>query len=384
MYKATSSDDKVDQWRAAYRAPNELRFEGEGQKMIARNGVITVLKTTPDGKDVWARVGWEELSSERCGSLSRSIAAEFERQRTSWSSGLDCGPMFRLELGKSKTDGGKHDRFRFELGYDCPRVALLQWIEEFQLFGEHKGFVEVVAEGDDRRVLRTPNGSEVTLSMRTGFLESLLRKEDRGTARMELETLDLHPKFDDHEFDPVAKPEGVEDVSAAYANQLGDRLADQLEDKFGDWISSQVGSKSLEWSADCRAHAGRVFETIAGDAITARTRDWQSKARQKIEHIGQWIRSAYASGGGKQPELEATIKARIEESRRTLVESLNEYEKKGPTSPFFDADSIPDADLRTDLDGLLLKAWAKTFERVLHDPMLEAFDDAVSKAKAGG
>jgi hypothetical protein len=45
---------------------------------------------------------------------------------------------------------------------------------------------------------------------------------------------------------------------------------------------------------------------------------------------------------------------------------------------------VPDKDLRTDLDGLLQDAWNKAFARVLHDPMLEVFDEQVSKAKSGG
>ena len=383
VYKATtSSDDKVDSIRIAYRAPDELRFEGKGHQIIARNGVITTRTTAPDGKESWARVAWEESSEERCASLSKSIAVEFERQRTSWSCGLDCGQRFELEIGK--TDGGRHDRFGLQLGYACPREALLGWLQDFKWVEESKRSLEVVAEGDDRRVMKTPNGSAVTLSMRTGFLESMVRKDDRGTATIELETLDLHPKFDDDTFDPGAKPEGVEDISAALTNHVGEQQTVALEDTFAEWISSQVGSKSLEWNDDSRTHAEKVFETIAGDAITSRTQTWQSKTKQWIEHVGEWIRSAYAPGGGKQPELEAAIEARIEEGRRNLVESLNGYEKKGPSSPFFTAGSVPDADLRTDLDGLLLKAWAKAFERVLHDPMLEAFDEAVSKAKAGG
>jgi hypothetical protein len=45
---------------------------------------------------------------------------------------------------------------------------------------------------------------------------------------------------------------------------------------------------------------------------------------------------------------------------------------------------VPDDDLRKDLEDVLDKSWAKAFDRVVRSPMLVAFDETVSKAKAGG
>jgi hypothetical protein len=366
--KAKDTDESL---RIAYHSPGEFQVAGLGMHMTARDGILTAL--TPSS---WARLDFGALVDRRSKIVADAIATEFIAQRGSWESGISFGPILQVEL--PVVDDGKHDQFDFTISYACPQGALLDWIESF------KRSDEVSVSDDEHRVLKTPRGSRLTLSMRTGFVESMKREDDRGTATIELESLDLNPEFGDKTFEPAARPEGVEDKSAEFAVAMEQTVTLELLRKIGVWISAQADSRAIKWSSDIKAHAGRLLETVLGDAITSETRAWQSKTREWTDGLYAWMRATQQrdalTGDGSASAIEESIR----KARERLAHSLKGYEEWRPPSPFYGSKLVPDSELRTSLNELIDDAWTEAFARVLNDPMLKAFDEAVSKAKAGG
>jgi hypothetical protein len=369
VYKAKSTETE-ESLRIVYRAPGELQFSGLGLQMTARDGVMTV--RTPSS---WAQGEWQSIVDRRSAVLSGVIETEFGKSRETWIQQFDCGPVLQMEL--PVVDEGKHDRFKFNVNYMCPRGDLLQWIETFEQSED------VIADGDERRVMKTPRGSAVTLSMRTGFIESMIRNDDRGSASIVLEALDLHPKFDEKTFEPATRPQGVEDKSAAMATQLGQVITQTLAKRVGVWISDRVKAGAFEWNPDTRARVERVLERLFGEAITSETEPWQTTTKDWIAQAAAWLRTSYPAAKN-DPEQTGKIDERIQEGRKHLIDAIEGIAQHRPPGPLFVSREVGDPDLRNALESVQEEAWTQAIARVLHDPLLEAFDDAVSKAKAGG
>jgi hypothetical protein len=327
VYKATASyDDKVDSIRVVYRAPGECRFEGRGMVMSAHDGILTVRDSSPDGQVSWARVAEAELWERRTAAISTAIAAEFAKEKASWPV-TDCGPSIQINI--SPAADGKHDRFNFDMNYACPRRALFDWL------GLFKRSPDVSPQGDERRVMRNSRGSEIVLSTRTGFVESMVRKDDRGTATIELETLDLHPKFDGAEFIAPERPEGVKDDSAALERQIGNVFTVTVLHHFAAWISNRVGAGGGDWNIEMREHAGKVLEVVLADSMSSEPA-WRDQLNAYLERFGTWVGTRIRAKDQEGSDSGATIERKILEAREAFLRNLEDSEKRGrPPRPLF-------------------------------------------------
>jgi hypothetical protein len=337
VYKRTSSNnDKVETIRIAYRAPNEVQFNGMGTRMTAEKGELTVLTSPPGGKGFWARAPAEVLQERRSRALTEAIAAEFAKDLASWAPTLDCGPFLQFKI--STIDGGKHDQLGFTMTYDCPREPLFGWIETF------KESSDVTPGSDaDHLVMKTPRGSEVTLSTLTGFVEKMSQKDDRGAQSIVLETLDLHPKFEDSAFASDQQPDGMEDQSGALGSKIGRGVTHLLEQQFAAWLSTRVSSGMFRWDADAREHARRVLEALFSESIASDNEAWQSVTKAWIGTFGESLRQKYHDAG-KGSDAIAAIEGTIRERRGGIVEALKGFIQHRPPSTLIGSKEVPDAE----------------------------------------
>lgn len=374
-YKA-SDDSESHTIRIAYRAPDEFRFEMEGMMLAGRGGVVDVRLAAPDAKPAWARVSMAEKSEERARALSEAIETEFGAGAASWKLSAECGPL--LEMRLKPIDGGQRDQFDVSMSYLCPRGPVLGWLETIQRS------THWTAEGDDHLVLRSPRGSEISVSGRTGFVEWMRRKDERGSASVELASLDLAPKFEHGEFElPEPAPE-AQDVSEAFGRQSGQVLTVAFGKKAYDWIAEQVAAGKLGWDAGAREHTRRVVNALLAVEIASDSRRWTDNTRTWIEGLGKWIgecRRAASSGGAALPD---EVEARIHESREKMLETIRSAEGSRLNGSLLVSDKVSDSKLRKDLEDIADEAWTKTFARIVHDPLVNAFDDTVERAKSGG
>src|SRR4029077_12705367 len=96
-----------------------------------------------------------ELSSERRTRLTEIVRAEFPALKGSWIADPTCGPTLELTVSASRTDD--KEEFQFASSFDCPRAALLQWLEIWRTQSN------VHYEDEDHLVLVTSRGTKMTL-----------------------------------------------------------------------------------------------------------------------------------------------------------------------------------------------------------------------------
>jgi hypothetical protein len=372
VYKV-STDKATSTWRFAYRAPDEFRYEVMGMLMVGRRGTVDIRATPPGGKPSWARVSAADASAERASALSSAIATEFPAIGSSWSLNQNWGPMF--EVGMTTVDDGRHDRFDLTFAQVCPRGSLFGWLEKFL------DSSDASVEGE-RFVVRTPRGSEVRISARTGFIESMHRKDDRGSASIDLESLDLDPKLEPGEFDAPEPEPGAKDESESFRIQSGQTITAALGKKSCGWISERVASASLAWDADSRRHARKVLEALLAAELTSDSRRWTGETRKWIDGLGKWVgdcRMSAPNGGAVLPD---EVETKLHQSRDRLLETIRSAENSRLRGASL-ASEVADPRLRKDLEDLADEAWTAAFARVVHDPLVEAFDDTVARAKGG-
>lgn len=374
-YKMSSGTDGASV-RLAYRAPDECRFEVMGSLMVGRHGVVDFRMSPPGGKAVWAKVSLVDAGAAQARELSDAIAREFPAIGYSWTLPQEWGPTFRMTL--STVDVGRHDDFHFDFAYSGSRGTLLGWLDFL------KRSSDTSVEGEEDFVLRTPRGSELRVSGRTGFVESMHGKGEQGEVSFELASLDLDPKFDHGEFDAPEPDSDARDASEQFAKQFGQLITSESGKRFSKWISEKVAAGKPGWDADARVHSRKVMVALLSVEVAADSRRWTDDTRKWIDGLEKWIRECRSSAPGGSGELSAEAQAKLHESRERLLETIRSAESSRLSGSSLVPDDLADSKLKKDLEDLWDEAWTAAFTRIVHDPLVNAFDDTVARATSGG
>jgi hypothetical protein len=284
----------------------------------------------------------------------------------------------QVELRITPDEKGAKDRLDFKVEYVSSRTAILGWLEMFKKWSGTR------IEDDAHVVFRTPRGSELSLSKRTGFLDSIRKETQDGPSSMDLETLDLDPKLDDHSFDLPAPPADAADGSAQVSAGFQQATTEELRSALFAWISRHVSDGKIEWNAEARVPVRKALEAIYSDGVTLANAPWIDETKKWIESTGDWLRDRYAGLAKTDDAGRGELEAKAQETRDKLFDSLQRLLKSRVSILDINATVVPDASLRSSLGELEHTAVETAFEHSLQDPLLESFDAKVERAKSGG
>jgi hypothetical protein len=373
--KVPGSDD-VRPIRIAFRAPDDLRVEMEGSAVFQIHaGVLEMRAAPPGGSASTASVPIAELMSERRKRLTEVLHAEIPASKADWVADAACNLV--LEMRVTTHEAAEKEDFTFGVKHACPRTALLGWLPDWRERSDLR------YDGDGRIAATTAGGAELRLSAKTGFLESIVKEKNGDRMTFELASLDLAPKLDASRF---ALPEAAKDAVDAtpfLAMQLNESISGDLRRDVLRNIVRHVADKTFEWPGG-RAHARKVLEALHADAFAAENEFVIADIRKRVERIGVAFRDRYASLAKSDAAGRGELDTNVEEQRTKLLDVLKKRLDKRLSGLELDERLTSDAALRSDLSALEKEAVETAFARTLHDPIVEAFDEQVAKAKAGG
>jgi hypothetical protein len=349
--------------RITFRAPGEMRCDMAGKaEMCLRDGTLEARTSSSDGKPMVASVPFAEQASERWSRLTDVLHQEFAAAASDWPTAMSYGPQVAMNIAP---DGqGLKENFQFNVQYAFPRKAVLGWLEAFKDWSGTK------TEDEEHIVFRTSRGSEVSLSKRTGFIDSIRKRNEDGDSSFVLEKLELDPKLDEHSFELSAAAADATDASDAISAQLQRATTHESRRELFAWIARHVSDGKIEWNAEARAHIGKVLQAIHSDAITLENEPWIAETKQWIESSGSWMRGEF--------------EAKAQEARKNLFDRLQALLKTRLANLEIQPTTVPDATLRASLLDLERSSIEAALEHSVQDPMLEAFDAQVQRAKSGG
>jgi hypothetical protein len=360
--------------RITFRAPDEMKCELPGHAfMCAREGSLDVQTPSSDGKSMVASVPFDEQIQGRWTRFTDVLHAEFSEATDDWTATMSSGALIDMRI---TPDGeGAKENFQFQVDYVCFRTAVLGWLEMF------KRWTGTQTEDEEHIVFRTSRGSEVSLSKRTGFIDSIRKQKKEGVSTIELETLDLDPKLDAHSFDVPEPPAGATDASAQFSASLQLAATLALRRELFAWASRHVSDKKIEWNAEARAHFRRALAALHADGIALEMEPWISETKKWIESTGAWLHERYAGLSKTDDAARGELEAKAQEARDKLAGRLERASTGRVSNLNIDATVVPDPTLRSSLLELERAAVETTFEHSLQSPLLESFDAQVERAK---
>jgi hypothetical protein len=378
VYRMRSSDQEEEgSIRITFRAPDEMMCEFVGVGVFCgREGSLEVRMSPPQGKSMVASVPFAEQSNERWSRFTTVMRAEFPTGSSDWPANMSYGTQVGMSI--TPLGEGTKEEFQFSVQYGIPRTAVLEWLERF------KAWTGTRSEDDEHVVFRTSRGADVSLSKRTGFIDSIHKKSQDGELSFELKTLDLDPKLDDHAFDLPHAPVDASDVSAEFAAQMQQVTTIGLRRAVFAWISRLVTDGKMEWNAEVRTHVRKALEALHSDAINTENEPWISETKKWIESTGNWMRERYVDWAKADEAARGELEAKTQEARTRLFNRLQALLKSRAANLEIQATLVPDATLRSSLLDLERNALEAALEHSLQGPLLESFDAQVQRAKSGG
>jgi len=364
--------------RLAFRAPGDLRIEMTVPSTFVlqlHDGVLEAAGSPSGESGVTAHVPIEEFYRERREHLNEAVGASFPEAKKDWVVEPECGATLELEVSPSRTD--EKENFQFQASYSCHRTALLGWLEFW------KSQDDVRYDGDDHLALTTERGAKLKLSTKTGFVERIEKESKGETFYFQLDSLDLDPKFDAKAFALPPPEKNAQDASGPFSARMQHLITLDHRAEVFRCIARHVEDKSLAWNDDAKARARKVFERVHSDGIAGEAASLLEGTKRQLDKLGDLLRDQYAklpkSDGAGRSELDAKVDAH----RKELVDRFRKFLEARNASLSVSDRTVTDGALREDLGGIEKEAAEAAFAHVVQDPLLEAFDDEVSKAKGG-
>jgi hypothetical protein len=362
--------------RIRYRSPGEMWIAmSMGTVMSIRDGVMDFCASPPTGSAATARIPIGDWFRERRSRVTGTLYTELPQAKRDWPAEVDCGVSLQLKVSPSRTD--ETENLEFQASCLCPRTALLSWLE---IWKKEDG---VRFEGDDHLVWTTERGSRLQLSTRTGFLDRIEKQKANGKVVFELKTLDLDPKFDDESFALPEPPPGAEDASAGFGAQMQGIITQSIRAEYYRWIARHVLDQTLEWSPETQLHSRRVFELLHADGINSENEPWISKTKKWIEGLGPYFRDSYARAAAEGEQSRGQVEEKVQEARDKINATLEQMLRSRTAQIDCPETVVSDDGLRSSLLDLEKQAVEHALENFVREPLLEAFDDQVNRAKAG-
>jgi hypothetical protein len=372
-------DEHEKSIRIVYRAPGEMRIDIEDwMSLEMRDGVLEICGTAPGGSGsaLTGRVAIGDMESEHRAKLREIVRAELPILAKDWEAGFDCGVILKLDVRPSRTD--EKEDFQFQAGYDSRRTALLSWLEAW------KSRDDVRYDGEDHLVVSTPRGARLSLSTKTGFIDSIEKELHGETFRFELASLDLDPKIDAKQFDLPPPPKDAKDASRALSSSLLESVFHSHRVALYQCIAAHVGDKSLPWDAETREHVRKILARFDENSFTAANAELIGHIREVVGQLGSAARERYKEVGTTDGEARGKLDAQYDAQRKSMAEQFEKQSRSMYSDMTISERTVPDAALRESLQEIDRRVFEETFAHVIADPLLELFDETISKAKAGG
>jgi hypothetical protein len=360
--------------RMEYLAPDNMKLDFSGSTIVSmRAGVMDLRSAVAGEPPNFVHVPMAEMASERSLALAAVVHTEFPALAKEWTSTWDCGGQLLLSVSPSAD--GTAENVDLSLSYACPRKALLGWLETLPAGGAG------TSQDDEHVVFPTPAGGVVTLNTRSGFVESLAKKNENGEAAFRLESLDVAPKLTAESFAVPAPSAAAIDGSAPFAGRWHEMLTAMGGRRFVGWVSERVADKKLAWDADARVHARKALGVLYTDGIALESQPWMAATQDRVEKFATWLAQRYAAlpagDKAKREEIDATIK----EARATLVKTLDQMLENRVAGLNIPEETVPDAELRQSLLELEQGATRSAFAKALHEPAVASFDERIERVK---
>ncbi len=375
VYRVSRPEDAEKiQLRMQYLAPDNLRLELSDTTVIClRAGVMDLRSAVPGSPPSFIHVPMAEMASERSLALAAVVHTEFPALAAVWPADADCGGQFQLNL--SKTPDGTRENVDLSVSYLCPRKSLLGWLESLPAAaagapqdGEHTGFP-------------TPAGGTVTLSTRSGFVESVRKKDESGEPSFRLESLDFEPKLAAETFTVPPPSADAVDGSADFGARWQETLTSMWSRRLVGWLSARVSEGKLEWNADARVHARKTMGALFSDGIALESQPWMAATRDRVEKFGTWLAERHAALAPADKAAREQLEATVRDARAKLAEILGQMVENRVAGLGISEDDVHDAELRQSLLELEQGAFRGAFAKALQEPALASFDERIERAK---
>jgi len=150
------------------------------------------------------------------------------------------------------------------------------------------------------------------------------------------------------------------------------------------YVSLHVGDKSLSWDPETREHVRRILDRLYSDVFATLNADELASSRKAIEELGSAARERYKKLAPSDAVARGHLDEQYEARRKTIVDQSDKKLRSMYSDMAISERTVPDAALRSGLQEIDHQVFDETFDRTVQAPLLRAFDDAVSSAKAGG
>lgn len=352
--------------RILYQAPDRMRIDGGDRMQLGLlDGAMDVRIRPP-------RQAEQTMRFDVLGVL-RTGRAQLDAAFVSGPLGRN-GPLFGDDSVRptlnvtANSSPGEHGSLSLAAAIASMDVPLLGWLSKL-------GRSDDVVEVDEERVQFTPaKGIRFTVSLRTGFIERAEHEPSTGVAGLELQKLELTPRFAASDFVLPDPQSGSVDTTEMAVAALHASQADEFRSRLLQRVVRDVEHGDVTWSDPAKAHLQRVLGVLHEDAIRSSfaswigtTNAWIASLRTRIESV----RSSNLAGDS------ASIDVRIDEARskfeQTVTQTCEEYRKT-----FSGRWSTPPGAARLDgLDELETAAREEALDRVLRLPLRRAFAEAI-------
>ncbi len=370
------SEEPGGHLRLAYRAPDSARvsIENEGGPIeaLVSEGIWAMRTTNTDGKSTFAQADVGTSSRARRNSLMSVVRAEFPQIAEDAIPAIGAYPRFEFDVLSPSDSKSKVMEFRLR----CAQTptTFFGWLENLQ----HRTGLR--ADGDGQLVLDAGGDRRLVLSTKTGFIASIEGPAPDGRKRLELESLDLEPRFDASEFVPPQRQPDDQDDS----EQL-ERSSIRMTTMLLRWnllraLDGAIVDGEVEFDLEARDRMKAVLTTLHADGLADEFESWMAGARKRTTEFGEWLREsvhAAAEGGGSAVEqLEETSKEWKEKFAGTIQSIHDEYASSLPP----ELPSLRTGALRDGFSDVEKAAVDKAVERAMREPLLREFDETVERA----
>ena len=373
-----AGQEETGEIRIVYSAPDRAKIEMQtGQRSTVRvmDGFADLRAVSKSGEPVYAHVPVLGSMRERYDQLTGSIRAELPDIADRWLSGGEAGLWFGMKTTPGA--GASEGKFSFTFGYEYPHDSLLLWL------GQLAKRTDGRLEGSDHIVFEDPDGTKLTLSSVTGFIERIEKKKKEGVSSIELVELVTDREVDAIALDLSPPDASATDVSGDFAAQIEQVWTCRLRMSLFRWIAKVVREKGMEWTPEARANVGTVLQELHADALGKEYGAWIAAARKNNEKWEAWVRDRMSRLPVGDSSDRSEIEGKVRDRRERLEESFAHEVESRRSGLGIEVSTVPDDDLRKSLTDLEELAARAAYEEVVREPVLRDFEDRVKNALGG-
>lgn len=372
-YSLSKPGEEPQSMRIVYAAPGRGMIVSPGKMYFRLMDGFVDLRQLDDAKgSSFAHFEFARANEARYRRFEDVLRAQFSALADKEFTPTACGPVLGLRIAQpGEIHSGEERTAEFQFSFQCPGDERLRWLRDFQQRADGKSI------DADHLQFDAANGAAVVLSLRTGFVESVVRDVAAGRVEIRLKELELDQELDGAAFELPVPGTGWTDLSTAMARGMHVGQTLRLRQVVMSSLGRLVEKGALVWDETQAGHLEALLTALHSDSLALEREAWIADVRRSIDEYAAWLEAAFERAPEAAPEASARLERDAIEWRQKLAENVRSARTRYVEGCA--ASSAPKSEFEQSFRACERKAADLAFGTVVEKPMLEHFDEQVAR-----